>query len=338
MISIIIPVYNAEKYLDECLESVLRQTYKDYEVWLIDDGSIDNSGMICDMYVDKYKNFHVIHKDNQGLGIARNTGLEHIKGEFVTFLDSDDYWKNDMLESLYELIVSNNVDVCKTGFSRVDDKHNIMKNIVCENRLYEGSESRTEFLPRMIGARPDAHDSIEMAVCACMYKTSVIFDNNIKFKSERQFISEDLLFNIEYMQYSKGAISSTYIGYFYRVNQGSLTTVYRSTRFEACKSFYKYTKNRLIELKYNDSVYLRLDRMFFINIRMCIVQERKKISHHLVRNRINNIKKICNDEVVQETIKNYPLNKIGIKQRIFLLIIKNKMVHILDILNEIECF
>ena len=104
MISIIVPVYNAEKTLPQCIDSILSQKYSDFEVLLIDDGSTDNSGRLCDTYSQKDKRIRVFHQENQGVSAARNLGLEQMKGEFVTFCDSDDWvedtWLLDYMDSI----------------------------------------------------------------------------------------------------------------------------------------------------------------------------------------------------------------------------------------------
>ncbi|MBQ4406188.1 MAG: glycosyltransferase family 2 protein [Bacteroidales bacterium] len=114
-ISIIIPIYNTEKYLAKCLDSILAQTFDSWEAILVDDGSKDGSGKICDDYVAKDSRFKVIHKQNEGVSIARLTAYNHCSGEFVTFVDSDDYITNNMLEKMYSYIQEYNVDmvVCK---------------------------------------------------------------------------------------------------------------------------------------------------------------------------------------------------------------------------------
>ncbi len=106
MISVIIAVYNSEKYLEECLNSILEQTYKDYEVILVDDGSTDSSGKICDRYSEEHDNFHVIHKANGKQASARNAGIEIAKGDYLTFIDSDDRVDSDMFEGMLEAINS----------------------------------------------------------------------------------------------------------------------------------------------------------------------------------------------------------------------------------------
>lgn len=101
-ISIVIPVYNVESYLDKCVKSVLEQTYTDFELFLIDDGSIDRSGEICEKYAQEDKRVRVIHQKNQGVSVARNVGIDLAEGRYITFLDSDDFVSKYYLELLYQ--------------------------------------------------------------------------------------------------------------------------------------------------------------------------------------------------------------------------------------------
>ena len=119
-ISIIIPVYNAEKYINRCLESITKQTFTDYEVLLIDDGSKDNSGIICDEYARNNQKFHVIHKENEGVSIARQTGLDAASGIYVIHADPDDWVEPNWLESLYTIIQETKCDMVFCDFDRVN--------------------------------------------------------------------------------------------------------------------------------------------------------------------------------------------------------------------------
>ena len=107
-ISIIVPVYKAELFLPRCIDSILTQTFTDFELLLIDDGSPDNSGSICDEYALKDKRIRVFHKENGGVSSARNLGLDNAKGEWITFIDADDWISNTFIEHLYKPILSNN--------------------------------------------------------------------------------------------------------------------------------------------------------------------------------------------------------------------------------------
>lgn len=116
MISVIVPVYNVEIYLERCIKSIVEQSFKDLEILLIDDGSTDNSGLICDKWAEKDKRIHVIHKKNGGLSDARNAGLDIYKGEYVCFVDSDDYLEIDMLEELMCALEKNKADIAVCNF------------------------------------------------------------------------------------------------------------------------------------------------------------------------------------------------------------------------------
>ena len=122
-ISVIVPVFNTAKYLDECITSILTQTYSDFELLLVDDGSTDGSGQICDNYAIIDDRIRVFHQLNQGVSSARNTALDHAAGEYVIFLDSDDYWLiNDCLETLYKTVTVKKADVVRGEYLAVDEK------------------------------------------------------------------------------------------------------------------------------------------------------------------------------------------------------------------------
>ena len=118
-ISIVIPVYNVERYLSECLNSIVDQDYTNWEAILVDDGSTDQSGSICDAYAQNDKRFVVIHQENKGAACAKNTGLDHVSGEFVAFIDSDDYIDSDWLQISISTAKKYNADVVEFGFDKV---------------------------------------------------------------------------------------------------------------------------------------------------------------------------------------------------------------------------
>ena len=335
MVSIIVPVYNVESYLRQCLDSIYNQTYKDIEVIMVDDGSKDSSGKICDEYAKKYFNFFVYHKYNEGLGMARNTGLEYIRGDYVAFVDSDDFLEPRCIEILLKKMILNKVDICKGGFKRVYDNGRIKSVRYYQEELFKGEMAKNILFPRMIGSAPTQHDSVEMCVWGTIYKSDIIKNEHLHFYSEKDLISEDLVFNMEYMQYANGACLVKDVGYDYRINTSSLTKSYRCDRFEASKLFYVTVRNKLIELKYDQNTLLRLDRIFFVYLRGCIAQENKKRSGRSVHECINKINYICNDQTVQLIIDRYPKKKLGIPQNIFLWLVHYKMGFLLYIIMKI---
>ena len=124
LISVIVPVYNVEKYLSRCLDSIISQTYRKLEIVLVDDGSTDNSSMICDEYAKKDCRITVIHTENHGLSEARNKGIENSHGEYVSFVDSDDYLHKRFLETLLNLVIETGSDLSVCDFVRVDENGN----------------------------------------------------------------------------------------------------------------------------------------------------------------------------------------------------------------------
>lgn len=131
LITVIVPVYNVEKYLRRCLDSIIRQTYQNLEILCIDDGSIDNSGEICEQYAARDARIKVIHQENQGLSTARNRGLDTATGEYIAFVDSDDYIAADVLEQLYQSAVSSDATCVICGYNCVDSMGVSSVHILC---------------------------------------------------------------------------------------------------------------------------------------------------------------------------------------------------------------
>lgn len=130
LISVIVPVYNVELYLEQCLNSIINQTYKNLEIILVNDGSTDNSGVICDLYANIDNRIIVIHKDNGGVSSARNAGLNVAKGNFIGFVDPDDWIADDMYEKLYLNIQNFNANISVCKFRKVMNRENIFEKIL----------------------------------------------------------------------------------------------------------------------------------------------------------------------------------------------------------------
>lgn len=137
LFSIIIPVYNAEKTIDRCIQSVLKQDFSDFEIIVINDGSTDNSGMLCEQYAKKYNNVFIKHKKNMGLSAARNDGMKYAKGKYIIFLDSDDYWQPNILNGLAKEAVNCDLVVfgyVETNVQRLNNKRYVNPSkYCCEN-------------------------------------------------------------------------------------------------------------------------------------------------------------------------------------------------------------
>lgn len=297
-LSVVVPVYNVEKYLSICIDSIINQSTKVYEVILVDDGSTDTSGTICDSYAEKYDYIKVIHKKNAGLGMARNTGLEKVTGDFVTFVDSDDYWDIDYVESIMAQIKETGCDTCKTSFRRVDLQENIIFEQAVSYDIYKNSDIKTKLLPRFIGSDIKEKDSIPMSSCCTIYSMDIINNNNLRFVSEREWISEDIIFNIDYYAKANFVVLSDYIGYNYRINPGSLTTKYLPGRLTKCKQIYYKECKVLNEIGIYEICRYRLKRQFMIYLTMCFAQLNRRTSGKTKKKIKDEIRHICKDKEI----------------------------------------
>ena len=328
-VSVIIPVYNTERYIKQCVDSVINQTVLPKELILVDDGSNDSSSNICDDYEKKYDFIKVIHKENAGLGMARNSGMQLATAEYIMFLDSDDYIETDMLETLYSYTNDMHTDLVKSGFFRVDLQGNIQEERRYNETIKCQKNDILEYLlPRTLGSLPDKHDSLEMGVTCSLLRRSIIDLNRITFPSERELISEDLVFNISFLYAINSATLIPYVGYMYRTTPGSLTVGFRENRFEASKRLYENVSKKIDELKIVEEAHLRWDKTFLIYLWMCVKQE-KNMKHS-----INRIRNICSDPVTRNVISSFPTNKLEIKQRVFVNLLKHRAVFLLLVISK----
>ena len=164
LISVIVPIYNVSRYLERCMESLLHQTYKNIEIIMVDDGSSDDCGKKCDRYAAEEPRIKVIHKKNAGLGMARNSGLEIAEGEYVMFIDSDDYTDVRMIERLYHRLTEEGADTC---FCRYYDTSSEGKNELAREtylkQSYCGDETKKVLLG-MIGSLPEQAGDVEIGM------------------------------------------------------------------------------------------------------------------------------------------------------------------------------
>lgn len=332
LITIIVPVYNVEKYIRECIDSLLNQTYRNLEIILVDDGSTDKSGDICENYTITDSRVKVIHKKNEGLGFARNTGLRVAQGKFVTFIDSDDIVDADLIERLLKGVVDFKCDTCIGGFKRISENGTISFIEQYNTALFTGVDVYNKLFARMLGSAPDKHDAIRMSVWNVMYSMDIIRKYKIEFPSERKFISEDIIWDSEYYKYAKrvGVIDS--IAYNYRITPGSLTQKYKPDMLKKICALYNEMSNRVAA---DETKVTRLQRQFFVNLRACLKQENSKVSKKSNVEVMNSIKGIVNNETVYTVAAAYEKVIEQHRQKFFVKLVKNKRMYALYMLVTI---
>lgn len=261
--SLIIPVYNVEKYLKRCVNSILAQDCGSMEIILIDDGSTDSSPELCDQLAAKHSEIQVIHKANEGLGLTRNLGIQMAKGEYLLFVDSDDYLAEYSLERLYVWIHKHNDDVCFFLRNKVNRNGIIQKtNEKIPTKLIE----RKELISMCLGESLK-QDTFEIGPAwKAVYKTSFLKENDLSFLSEREILSEDYIFSayvcakeITYSFYNVPI-------YHYCDNTASLTNSYRKDRaIKAINLFHKMMEIASEE-DLGENAVDRITNNFLINI------------------------------------------------------------------------
>lgn len=191
LISIIIPVYNVNIYIYKCIDSILAQTYTNWEAIIVDDGSTDNSGDICDEYANKHKNIIVIHKKNEGVSIARNCGIDIANGEWIVFIDSDDYIENEYISSLFNTTKQSRVHLGITGMTKVS---------VEGDRIHRSSISKEHTIKRdhFLELLFDYSNGYWGYICSKIYNKKILDKYRIRFR-EGIYFNEDRLFCLEYL-------------------------------------------------------------------------------------------------------------------------------------------
>lgn len=249
-ISIIIPVYNVEQYLARCIDSILAQTFTDFELLLIDDGSKDNSGKICDEYAEKDDRIRVFHKKNDGVSSARNLGLDEASGDWVTFCDADDWVEEDFLLLFKDMMLEG--DLLSQGFHSFYEGNTDSYNVFEPTGLY----SKSTFIPFLLTT---FQTGLLGYVWCKAYKLEIINAHNIRFDNQIHLM-EDLVFTLEYCQYINTINNSSKCLYQYkRAPQGK--------RFKKQDSFYVYKKMYLSFLIIDkNNVYRNKIKSLFINI------------------------------------------------------------------------
>lgn len=305
-VSIVVPMYNVEEYLDRCIESLLNQTYKDIEIICVDDGSPDKSGEIAEGYAEKDSRLKVVHKENAGLGYARNTGIENSTGKYVVFIDSDDYISGNLVEELVNAAEKQGADTVIAGHSRVKgDSITEIPNPIA-GKTFKGKDILSEVLYKMVGPLGDGSDSINMAAWRVLYSLDIIREYNLRYPSEREFISEDIIFDLKYYRYSKVVSGIKNCGYMYCMNPGSLTERYNAERFEKGRILFEEKKRLIKEIgDYSGNVKFRTEESFLRYSRYAIKSEVKFAKENGKAAAKKNLMAIISNETLSEMVTNH---------------------------------
>lgn len=323
-VSVIVPIYNVEKYLGRCMESLLNQTLKDIEIIMVDDGSPDSCPQMCDDWAARDTRIKVIHKKNAGLGYARNSGLEIAAGEYVAFVDSDDYVDTSMYETLWNEAVSSNADAVFCGF-KTEQRNGQWTDCdeVAARTVWDGDDVKN-FMLDMIASAPHvkAERKYQMSVWHSIYRRSIIEENHIRFHSEREIVSEDLPFQVDFFLKVNRLVYIPRSFYYYCLNGTSLTATFKPEKYDGFKRLYMLLNSRLEGVvnyrQRTNRFFIGYVRSFLLHLYASDREDKEDLTA-----------KICNDAIWNIIRKDFPSSYLFTYPKIIYLLTLWKKPHML---------
>ncbi len=326
LISIIVPVYNVENYIIQCVDSLINQTYDNIEIILVDDGSKDKSAEIITKYFKKDSRIKFFQQSNKGPSAARNYAIQQCKGEYLTFLDSDDWLDTNTCEVLVNKLSEDDYDIIFWSYIREYQNFSVPKDVFEEDQNFNESESKI-LLKRIFGLtgkqlkNPENGDSI-VPVCMKLYKTEIIKNNEIYFVDTKLIGSaEDALFNINYFNtVKKAAYLHKYFYHYRRDNLGSFTSTYRPNLVKQWDNLFQYMKKAIVDFNLNNEYKKALKNRIALGIIGLGLNE--MASGKSRSGKIVGIKNILNKENYKEAISQLELKYFPLKWKLFFITAK----------------
>ncbi|MBT2699463.1 glycosyltransferase [Bacillus sp. ISL-40] len=324
-VSIIVPIYNVEKYLSRCLDSLLVQTLQEIEIIAVNDGSNDSSLKILRKYEIRDSRIKVIEKLNGGVSSARNEGIWFATGEYIGFVDPDDWVNPEMYEEMYKNATSENIDIVMCSYIREFENHSKIKDFNLPNRFrYQDEEVKKNFMRRLIGpineeiANPEFLDAWG-TVWSKLYRAEIIMENNIEFMDLNKIgTNEDTLFNIEAAYYAKSFLFLNCPYYHYwRANSTSVTSGYKPKLMDQWMYLFMYIENFLRDKKMNKDYYLALNNRICLNTLGLGLNTISKDNLSSSIMKIRRINMFLKEKRIRQSFKQLDLSKFPFVWRVF---------------------
>ena len=324
-VSLIVPIYNGQQYLPDCMRSLTEQSLRDIEILLIDDGSTDGTLRLCEEYAGQDSRIRVLHQENAGLGMTRNRGIDAAEGKYIGFVDVDDTIQPDMCEKMYQAAERTGADFVLAGIRHVGGNlFSAADRSLCEfekEELFEGETGRKKLLFGIVGAEPwEAEDSrYNFSVCKNLYRRESIETSGVRFVSEREVISEDVIFLLQFVKHIRRAVGIPGAFYCYRRQEVSLTSAYRKDLMEQFLFLGEKIKQELNGYLEQEDMQRCTDRMLQARARVALVSEIQYgrscgKGHREMKNRLG---ALSGTPELQRILRRYPIQKLPGKQALF---------------------
>ncbi len=332
-VSIVVPIYNVEKYLRRCFDSLINQTFTNIEIIALNNGSTDNSLNILKEYANRDKRIKIIDNNNLGVSEARNIGIKEAKGNYIVFVDSDDWIDKDMVEVLHNSIDSNFCDLVMCTYIREFEDHSKEKVFnLPEVNLYVDNEVKEQLLRKLVGpvgkelANPEYLDALG-TVWAKMYKTSMLKDKDLKFVDLKEIGSgEDTLFNIfVFNEVNKVILLNKPMYHYWRGNSNSITSRYIPNFVEKRRNYFNYMKDFIKDNNLGNEYEIALNNRICTSVLGMGLLECSKSNNISFFNKIRNIKRILREDYIDKAYRNLELKNFAIHWRVFYFFNKYKL-------------
>lgn len=316
-VSVIIPMYNCERYIKKCLDSLLEQSVSEYEVIIVNDGSTDGSEKLVSDYICTHRAsyFRLISKTNGGISSARNVGIENANGKWLTFVDADDWVESDYLKSMLEPVEKEPADFCIAGYRKYFEDSGEMKDCYAPQNC---SCMREKAINKIYFPAPFAR----------MYSRSIVMDNGLRF-DERLRVGEDQAFNFNYLCYVKRCLLINVRYYIYRIHSNSITKkstspLVRKHSFEPVKRFWQsFSDTSIVKNAFLESRYL--SQSMFDSLLWDVICEILEGNRGV---------DILNDPIASYIVDHYKSNNVT-KEKLFTFLLKKRLSFLLEIIVKV---
>lgn len=338
LISVIIPVYNVEMYLRECLDSVINQTYRNLEIILVDDGSTDNSGKICDEYAAKDKRIIVIHIKNSGAAIARKIGFLKSHGKYISFIDSDDWIELNMYEYLYDIIQKYDVDIIIYKFF-----DNIFTNTPIatiynhhlEKGIYDLIKIKQYVYPSLLFSDKYKKSILPPGLWDKLFKKELL-EKNIMYINGKVTIGEDQLWSLPCLLDANKMYVSEQTLYHYRRVNNSITKRYKENFLEDTLNYINSLKQIIKNKNKYESFNEQIEKCIIVKI-VNVISNELKNTNSSFKKTYNSISNVLDNRELYNYFKLIDYNlSLGIKSKIFYLLVKYRMISLIIFLYKIN--
>jgi len=336
LISVVIPVYNSETTLERCVNSICAQTWENIEIILVDDGSTDKSGYLCDKYAARFSNINVVHKKNEGQGRAKNDGINASTGRYIAFVDSDDWIEKECLEQALIAICENNADLCSYAYVQEDEQNKVVYRCHVKNAIYQNEEIKHGFVLHFFGDDLKNDELRGVSSAMTLYNADIIKQNKICFATEREVLSEDTVFNLELCKYISTAVTIPNMYYHYCIHESSFSREKTENRLTMAYDFQKILHKYARQYEIDDIVSNRICMTMWVAIVSYIKQTARKNAQTNFTEHIRKMKELAICTEVTETIDKLDISAMSFSQRFLLHAIKNKNAFIMYVLGALR--